>query len=248
MVTPPVVDHGNGGADGLFLYPSSGLLSALAPPARDVLFALGRSKTFKKGAGIFEAGDPASMLYILETGRAKIYQTAPSGKEIILWFCFSGETFGLAELGCGVERMISAQAMEDSRVLCLSKVSFRHFIGEHPSAALCTIDILSARLRRLGQAFMNVATDDVPLRLARMILGMAHGTAPPPCMAVGGVEEICINITLTHQEIADMVGASRQTVTTALNGLKRLGAINWIDHHLHVRAPSILERITRDNG
>ncbi|HEC91183.1 MAG TPA: cyclic nucleotide-binding domain-containing protein, partial [Alphaproteobacteria bacterium] len=78
MVTPPVVDHGNGGADGLFLYPSSGLLSALAPPARDVLFALGRSKTFKKGAGIFEAGDPASMLYILETGRAKIYQTAPS--------------------------------------------------------------------------------------------------------------------------------------------------------------------------
>ncbi len=240
--------HRNDGAYGLFLYPSSGLLNALAPPDRDVLFALGRSKTFKKGAPIFEAGDPASMLYILETGRAKIYQTAPSGKEIILWFCFPGETFGLAELGCDVERMISAQAMEDSRVLCLSKVNFRQFIGEHPSAALCVIDILSARLRRLGQAFMNVATDDVPLRLARMILGMAHGTSYPPCGAIVGGEEICINITLTHQEIADMVGASRQTVTTALNELKRLGAISWVDHHLHVPAPSIMERIIRDEG
>ncbi|HER25658.1 MAG TPA: cyclic nucleotide-binding domain-containing protein, partial [Rhodospirillales bacterium] len=129
---------------GCVLLPSlSDFLSALEPQDRAALLALARRKPFKKGARIFEAGDPASMLYILESGRAKIYKTASSGKEIILWFCFPGETFGLAELSRGVERTISAQAVDDSNILCLQKVDFLRFITERPSAALCAIDILS---------------------------------------------------------------------------------------------------------
>ncbi len=234
--------------DGILLHPSSDFLSALELPDRDALFALTRRKVFKKGARIFEAGDPAAMLYILESGRVKIYKTAPSGKEIILWFCFPGETFGLAELSRGVERTISAQAVDGSDVLCLLKTDFLRFITERPSVALCAIDILSTRLRRLGQIFMNLATEDVPFRLARMILDLAYGATQNPCAEARGNDEICINITLTHQEIADMIGASRQTVTTALSEFKRRGAIRWTNHHLHVETPDVLERIIREHA
>ena len=229
--------------DDIWLFPSSDFLSALEEEDRHALFDMAWRKSFKKGMCIFEAGDEASMLYIMETGRAKIYQTSPSGKDIILWFCFPGETFGLAELSRGVKRSISARAMGDSQVLCLPKSDFLRFIAERPSVALSAIDILSTRLRRLGQTFMNLATEDVPLRIVRLILGLAYGSAHGKCAEHEDDGTICVNITLTHQEIADMIGATRQTVTTALNDLKRAGIIRWVDHHIHIERPDALKHI-----
>ena len=234
--------------DDVWLFPSSDFLSALEEGDRLALFNMAWRKSFKKGMRIFEAGDEASMLYIMESGRAKIYQTSPSGKDIILWFCFPGETFGLAELSRGIKRTISACAMDDSQVLCLPKGDFLRFIAERPSVALSAIDILSTRLRRLGQTFMNLATEDVSLRIARLILGLAHGTGHETCGKVMPKETVCVNVTLTHQEIADMIGASRQTVTTALNELKRAGIIRWVDHHIHIERLSALKHIIGESG
>lgn len=237
----PLQEIRSGGlADSFWLSPSADFLSSLDADDRDALVASARRKTFRKGHRIFEAGDPASMLYILESGRAKVYQTSASGKDVILWFCFPGEIFGLAELSRGVERTISALAVDESEVLVLSKRDFLTLIGERPAVALTALDILSSRLRRLGETFMNLATEEVPVRLARLLLSLAHGGAKMRCSHHTSRGGICVNVTLTHQEIADMIGSSRQTVTTALNHLKRAGTIQWFDHHIHIERPADL--------
>lgn len=230
----------DGLADSFWLSPAADFLSSLDEDDRDALVSAARRRTFRKGHRIFEAGDPAAMLYILESGRAKVYQTSASGKEVILWFCFPGEIFGLAELSRGVERTISALAVDESEVLVLSKSDFLTFIAERPAVALTALDILSSRLRRLGETYMNLATEEVPVRLSRLLLSLAHGGERVRCAHPTAPGGVCVNMTLTHQEIADMVGASRQTVTTALNDLKRAGTIRWFDHHIHIDQPADL--------
>lgn len=210
---------------------------------RRALSALATRRLVHKGQYIFEAGDRARRVFIVYSGRVKVYQISASGKEVILWFCFPGEIFGLAELSRSAERETFAQASVDMEILSIDQADFLGFIADRPTVAMNAIDVLSTRLRRLGQSVMNLATEDVSARLARLILGLAQSYGQRRCAVVLDPPEICVPITLTHQEIADMIGASRQTVTTTLNDFRRRGAIQFVEHHIHIHQPALLERI-----
>lgn len=177
-------------------------------------------------------------MYFLQGGKLKICQLSPLGRAVILWFCFPGEIFGLAEVAQGGGRVVNAQACEQSEVLALSQQQYRSFLSSYPRIALLSMQVLSSRLRVLGEMFVNLVSDDVNTRIAKLILRLSarYGTR------VG--KEIFLNIPLTHQEIADMIGTSRQTATSALSALKRKGVLLIDNHRIHIESEELLNEIS----
>ncbi|MGH9557430.1 MAG: Crp/Fnr family transcriptional regulator [Terriglobales bacterium] len=203
------------------------------------LAALASVQHHQKGAHVFQAGAPGHHVYFLRTGKVKIYQLSPLGREVILWFCFPGEIFGLAEVARGGGRVVNAQACDRSEVMAVSQEQFKGFLENHPRTALLSLQVLSSRLRILGEMFVNLVSDDVNTRIAKLILRLSarYGTR------VG--KEIFLNIPLTHQEMADMVGTSRQTVTSTLSTLKKQGILSIDNHRIHIESEELLNEMTQ---
>jgi CRP/FNR family transcriptional regulator, cyclic AMP receptor protein len=212
----------------------SNFLAQLDPQDYADLIASAKVQHYGKGDLVFRTGAPGNSVYFLRSGKIKICQSSPVGREVILWFCFAGEIFGLAEVARGGGRVVNAQACEHSEVLAVSQEQFRNFLVSHPRTALLSMQVLSSRLRILGEMFVNLVADDVNTRIAKLILRLSarYGTR------VG--KEIFLNIPLTHQEIADMVGTSRQTVTSALSALKRQGVLSIDNRRIHIESEELL--------
>jgi CRP/FNR family transcriptional regulator len=215
----------------------SNFLARLDAADRAALFAAATRSTYAKGDYVFRAGDPGIRVYLLEEGRIKIHQLAPSGRDVILWFCLPGEIFGVAEVARGGGRVVNALACESCTVLVLPQEAFRQYLAAHPAAALLAIEMLSARLRLLGDVLVNLVSDDAYTRIAKLLLRLASR------YGVRDGEDVRLSIPLTHQEIADMVGTTRQTVTTVLNELKRIGALSIDSHRIHIESAARLAEI-----
>jgi len=217
--------------------PQIDLLTSLPESDRAQLLKIGQTHRFKKSEFVFHAGDATYNVYLLLRGRVKIYQPSSVGKEVILWFCFGGELFGLAEAARGGERVVSAQACDDTEILCIRQEQFTEFLVQHPRTALLIVQVLSCRLRVLGDVVINLISDDVRTRILKMFLqlgarcGTSHG------------QGLRLNLSLTHQEIADMIGTTRQTVTTMLGQLEREGMIKTEHHMISIVDKELLSRL-----
>ena len=203
------------------------------------LLAIATVQHYRKSELVFRSGTPGSNVYFLRSGKIKIHQLSPLGREVILWFCFPGEIFGLAEVASGGGRVVNAQASAPSEVLAVSQEKFRDLASRRSRIAMLSMQVLSSRLRVLGEMFVNLVADDVNTRIAKLILRLSarYGTR------VG--REIFLNIPLTHQELADMVGTSRQTVTSALNAFKRQGVLSIDARRIHIESEELLNELTQ---
>jgi len=219
----------------------SNFLAQLDPTAAAALLAIATLQHYGKNDFVFRSGAPGSNVYFIRSGKVKIHQLSPLGREVILWFCFPGEIFGLAEVAQGGGRVVNAQACEASEVLAVAEERFRDFLGHHPDVAMLSMRVLSSRLRVLGEMFVNLISDDVGTRIAKVILRLSarYGTR------VG--KEIFLNIPFTHQEIADMVGTTRQTVTTTLSSLKRQGVLSIDNRRIHIESEELLSELIQGN-
>lgn len=205
--------------------------------AQDLIQASQR-KLFSRNEFIFKAGDPGRHVYFLQQGRVKICQPAAEGKDVILWFCFAGDMFGMAEVARGGGRVVHAQACETSEVLALSQTDLTDYLKTHSAAALLIMQILADRLRALGDVVVNLINDDAQTRIIKLILRLAtrHGIRVD--------QDIHLNIHLTHQEIADMVGTTRQTVSSVLGYLKRQGLLRLENRRIRIDGMELLDEMT----
>lgn len=217
--------------------PQIDLLASLPETDRAELLQIGQTHPFRKSEFIFRAGDATHHVYLLLRGRVKIYQPSSVGKEVILWFCFGGELFGLAEAARGGERVVSAQACDDAEVLSIRQEQFTSFLAQHPHSALMIVQVLSCRLRVLGDVVINLISDDVHTRVLKMLLQLGARCGIPHAQGLR------LNITLTHQEIADMIGTTRQTVTTILGQLEREGMIRIEHHVIYIVHETLVNRV-----
>lgn len=211
-------------------------LARLGTDGRRQLLRQATSVQMDKGGLLFRAGSSAEQVYFLESGRIKIYHLTNSGREVLLWLCFPSEIFGLAEVCHDGESRVYAEACTRSEVLCVRLADFESFLAQRPDAARLVNDVLAWRLRSLGQVVQGLVADGVHERLAHLILRLAasHGRRTHQGSTV-------LDIRLTHQELANMIGTTRQSVTTALNDLRRLGALDYdADRRLHIHNESLL--------
>ena len=168
---------------------------------------------------IFSPGAPSEAIYFIEKGRVRLTRLSPEGKTVILALLGPGELIGEAAWESG-EHDSYAETLEDSRIYQIGREAFQNFIRENPEFGLRLIQIIGIRLKQAQARIEDLVFRQVPSRVARLLLSLAetHGKVTP--------NGIRVEFPLTHQEIADLVGSSRVTVTQILNKFR---SSNWID-------------------
>jgi len=193
----------------------------LSPDVQARLSDLGPVVQYGKHDMIFRAGSDGDEVFVLMCGRIKVYTLSPAGRAVTLWICLPGEVFGLAEMARQGPRAVYAEACVPSEVLSIPCNRLRSHLSDDPSTAMLIIDMLSCRVRQLTDALLNITSDDVNTRTAKLLwrLHMRHG------VPVGDGSSL-IDLQLTHQEIAEMIGATRQSVSGAVTHFRNLGLIH----------------------
>jgi CRP/FNR family cyclic AMP-dependent transcriptional regulator len=192
---------------------------------------LTRERTYPKGSVILFQGDPGDSLYVLRQGRAKVVLIGEDGREVILGVLEPGAHFGELALIDDQPRSAHVIAMEDSQLLILRREDFRRRVEANPSVAWALLTELSRRLRRADQKIGGLVLLDVPGRISRLLLDLSaessNGTIEKP---------------LTHQTIAQMIGASRETVSRAMKEFQEEGLIRVERRRIAVANRDALEK------
>lgn len=204
------------------------------------LLQLGKRRFIGKNKYVFRAGDPIECVCLVERGYLKIFQPTSDGKDMLLFFRAPGDILGLRgslEIEANSLRTYTAQACDDSEILCIPANTFRKYLEGHPRMALEVAATLSRRLEDACENYSNLAVAHVAARVARLILyvGRCYGTP------VG--KGVNLDVPLTQQEIADMVGAARQTVSSILNSLYQEGVISESHKHLRIENEAALMKL-----
>jgi len=174
---------------------------------------------------ILSEGDSSDSLYCIISGRVKVFLNDEEGKEVILNNQQSGDYFGeLALLDSG-PRSASVMTLEDCRLYVISKADFDEFLDQHQEASRRIMAGLVSRLRALTENVRSLALMDVYGRVARVLLELA--------IEEDGV--LIIKDTLTQQDIASRVGASREMVSRILKELKTGGYIEINKKHIVIK-------------
>ena len=171
---------------------------------------------------IFHKNDPGSTLYIIIAGKVKILLPSDEGENVIVAMLSTGEFFGELSLFDGAPRSATAVACEATEILTLDKDDFNRYLLDNPRAALVILSELSLRLRRTDELLSDAAFCNLATRLARRLLDLAHRYGQP---APNGA--IHINLRLKQQDLADMTGATRESVNKVLKILKDHKLISW---------------------
>jgi len=173
-----------------------------------------REKFYPKGSVILFENDPGDSLFVVRSGRVKVVLIGEDGREVILGVLGVSEHFGELSLIDDRPRSAHVIAMEDSHHLVLRREDFRARVEASPKVAWALLAELSRRLRRADDKIGGLVLLDVPGRIARLLLDLADES--------GGQ---AIEKSLTHQTIAQMIGASRETVSRAMKDFQDAG---WI--------------------
>ena len=173
-----------------------------------------REKSYPKGSVILFEDDPGDSLFVVREGRVKVVLIGEDGREVILGVLGVGEYFGELSLIDDRPRSAHVIAMEDSNLLVLRREDFRKRVESSPSVAWSLLTELSRRLRRADDKIGGLVLLDVPGRIARLLLDLAEESG------TNAIEK-----SLTHQTIAQMIGASRETVSRAMKDFQDAG---WI--------------------
>ena len=190
------------------------LFSGLPPEELQQFAAITREKTYPKSSVILFEDDPGDSLFVIRDGRVKVVLVGEDGREVILGVLGVGEHFGELSLIDDQPRSAHVIAMEDASLLVLRRDDFRRRVETSPTVAWTLLSELSRRLRRADGKIGGLVLLDVPGRIARLLLDMAEE---------GGSDTI--EKPLTHQTIAQMIGASRETVSRAMREFQDQG---WI--------------------
>src|SRR5438270_4471846 len=167
------------------------------------LISAAKRRTFRSGEVIFHRDDPGQMLYVIKEGKVKICLISPDGQEISLVVLGKGECFGELSLLDGLGRSADVIALERVECYTLQRSDFHNAIMKNPKIAIQVLEVLSRRLRTTDEMVEDLIFLDVYGRVAKKLLELAdtHGSK------VGN--GIRIDVRLTQQELASMVGASR---------------------------------------
>lgn len=214
-------------------------LAQLQDPDKEHLYRIGKKRVFAKNDFVFKAGENDLNVYVLNRGRVKLFGSSMEGRDVLLWFSLTGEIFGMAECLQESSRQIYARAAEPSEVLCIAHTQFKEWLTARPEIAFKLMKIMAVRMRELGQRFLSLANGNIQMEIAQLLirLGASYGRLAGYHIHVG--------IPLTEQDIADMVGSSRQGVSTCLAKMKREGTIDIVKHFLIIKKPDDLMKIAK---
>lgn len=193
-------------------------------------------REYPKGSVISQPAERANAVYLVKRGRVKISMYSAEGKEQILALLDPGDIFGEAVLAGAAPREY-LEAFEDTVVCVVPAAVFLGLLQRRPDMALRVIRLLADRLRDTQQEVHDLAFRDVPSRLACTLIRLAEAYGEQ------GTSGQVLTLRITHQDLAAMISASRETVTTILNRFKDEGLIAIEDRRIVLPDPDALRRI-----
>ncbi len=200
------------------------------------LMVVARRRTYRSGEVIFHRDDPGQVLYIVKEGKVKACLISPDGQEITLAVFGKGECFGELTMLDGLPRSADAVAMEKVECYTLQRSDFHKAIIKNPKIAIQVLESMSKRLRTTDQMVEDLIFLDVYGRVAKKLLELAdmHGTK-----VADGTR---IDVRLTQQEIAAMVGASRESVNKVMGYFTDKNFISTDKHRITLHRITDLKR------
>ncbi|QDC23561.1 Crp/Fnr family transcriptional regulator [Georgenia yuyongxinii] len=186
------------------------LFEALDEQDQAALRSLMSETSLRRGETLFNEGDPGDRLYILTEGKVKLGHTSPDGRENLLAVLGPGELLGELTLFDPGPRSTTATAVAPTRLLELEHQDLMEFLEGRPSLAKHMLKALAQRLRRTNESLADLVFSDVPGRVAKALLDLAD--------RFGEITDDGVHVPhdLTQEELAQLVGASRETVNKSL--------------------------------
>ncbi|WP_297850398.1 CRP-like cAMP-activated global transcriptional regulator GlxR [uncultured Corynebacterium sp.] len=197
----------------------AGIFQGVDPDAVINLISQMQTESFPRGTTIFDEGEPGDTLYIIVEGKVKLARHAPDGRENLLSVMGPSDMFGELSIFDPGPRTSSAVCVTEVKAATMDSEMLRTWINDHPEISQQLLRVLARRLRRTNASLADLIFTDVPGRVAKTLLQLANRF---------GTQEgtgLRVNHDLTQEEIAQLVGASRETVNKALATFAQRG---WI--------------------
>ena len=195
------------------------LFEHLTPDECQRLESRSRARAFPRRSTIYFPDEPGKSVLLLTRGQVKIMALTPDGREMIFAFIEPGELFGELAVLDDAPRNEHAEAVEDSHALAIPRDELLWLMGRRPDIALSITKLIGLRLRRIENRLRNTLFRSTRERTVAVLLELlgSHGRA------AGGRWEI--GLRLSHQEMANLIGATRESVTLTLGQLQKEGLI-----------------------
>ncbi len=210
------------------------LFQGVSQKEAERISSLCTDRRYVKGNTIFSEGDPTDAIYIVKEGLVKLVSVSEKGAETILHILKADEVFGelfLAE----EQRPFSAVAMEDIVLTVIPRDNFLILLTSVPTMSLNFARLLSRRVMKVEKGLAKFSHSWSYHRLAKVLLDLAdkHGEEVP--------DGTLIALRLTHEDLANLIGTTRETVTTQINRFERMGLLSREDRQLILKKSRLTE-------
>ncbi len=209
-------------------------LSALSAKHLSEVYRLAEEVAVASGQPVFAKRQDADAMYIVLSGRIKIFTNSASKKRKTFAYLKDGEFFGEMALVEGTTRTAAAQAVEPSRLLVIRKKDFQRLLARDPKMALYLLETVCERLRKANEEIEGLLFRNILGRVAKAMLELARRSGE----SNGG--GLVLKERFTQQELADIVGTTREPLTRALSSLRRAGLVDQHDGRYSIPAPDKL--------
>ncbi|MBV9849345.1 MAG: Crp/Fnr family transcriptional regulator [Armatimonadetes bacterium] len=218
-------------------------LRSLPDEARRRLERAAEQRQYRRRQVIHFADQPGDYVYLLCSGRVKISRVSEQGREVTLYLVEPGQLFGEAALsGAGEPYGVMAETQDESLVCAFRRSDFLEAFHPMPQAVMELLKVVNDRRATAESKIADLVFLDVPKRLAKLLLRLYD-------RANGEAGNGLISSKFTHQELANMIGSTRETTTLVLNEFKRRGSIDFAGRRIVIRRRSDLESLlNRETG
>ena len=193
-------------------------------------------RSYRKGQLVFHQGDLGDSLFVIVEGLVKVFVTSEEGDEMVLVTLPSPETFGELALIDGGPRSASAETLEPTSVLSLTRSTLLEVMHEHPELTESLLRSIGGVVRRLTEQASDLVFLDLHGRVAKLLLALAAERGEKRG------EEIMLDLHMTQSDLAGMVGGSRQSVNQILRTFERRGYLEFHGRQVVLKEPELLRR------
>ena len=213
------------------------LLKHLSPCEIDTLISYSRVERYPAGREIFAKGSPGRSMMAVLRGTVSICSLSPEGKKIVFNSVHPGEIFGEIAMLDGEERTAIATAVEDCELLVLNRRDFIPLLEKHADMCMVLLKILCQRLRQTSEQVEDVLFRHLGARIAKALVQLAKSTGRRD------LRDAPVELHLTQQDLADVVGGTRESVNKHLNSLEKTSLIELGKSTIVIPNLSALERM-----
>jgi len=206
------------------------VLRGMSQQATHQLNAMMRTTKRRRGEWIFMLGDPADRIYLLQEGRMKITALREDGQEVLHEIIGPGQIFGQTSTILGIPRTSSAQVLEASLLCEIRRKDFESLLTAHPEFSLQLLKSVGLRLKKAEAQLLNVICNDVSTRVRKALIDLIS-------IEPGIPPDQPVKIRITQQDLANLIGASRQKTSQALKELEDSSVLRLMYRSILVIAP-----------